>query len=165
MSVMRRFGALATACALMSASALVHAQEIQEVATAEEIAGVTGALAEIGCELGEATVEKESDNLFEIDDATCWMSQFDIKLDASFTILSITNDGPVDPAAVHVDATEAEIADVTEALAALNCEVGEGGVEKETAMLFEVDDAVCEAGQFDIKLDGEFAVMTMTRDG
>ena len=165
MAIIRRAAALAAACAFLGTSALVQAQEVEAVATAEEIAGVTAALAEIGCELGDATVEKESPDLFEVDDATCSMGQFDIKLDSTFMILSITNDGPIDPAAVHVDATEAEVTAVTAALAALNCEIGEGGVEKETATLFEVDDAVCEAGQFDIKLDGDFAVITLTRDG
>ncbi|MCC6736181.1 MAG: hypothetical protein IT534_08645 [Bauldia sp.] len=164
MARIRKPAAVLAACALMGGTALVQAQEIEAVATAEEIAGVTAALAAIGCELGEATVEKESDTLLEVDDATCSMGQFDIKLDNTFMILSITNDGPVDPAAVHVDATEAEVTAVTAALAVLNCTVGEGGVEKETATLFEVDDAVCEAGQFDIKLDGEFAVLTLTRD-
>ncbi|MGV8840935.1 MAG: hypothetical protein ACWA6X_11595 [Bauldia sp.] len=92
------------------------------------------------------------------------MGRFDVKLDGAFMILSITNDGPIDPAAVHVDATEAEVAAVTAALGVLDCAVGEGGVERETATLFEVDDAICAAGQFDIKLNGAFEVLTLTRD-
>jgi hypothetical protein len=164
MAVIRKSAALLAACAFIGGTAMVHAQDVEAVATAEEVAGVAAALAAIGCELGAATVEKESDALFEVDDATCAMGQFDVKLDSAFMILSITNDGPIDPAAVHVDATEAEVAAVTAALGVLDCAVGEGGVERETATLFEVDDAICAAGQFDIKLNGAFEVLTLTRD-
>jgi len=61
-------------------------------------------------------------------------------------------------------ASEEEIGMINEALAQFNCEEVEEA-EKESANLFELDDAVCEAGQYDIKLDGEFTVTSMTYDG
>jgi hypothetical protein len=59
-------------------------------------------------------------------------------------------------------ASEAETASVNETLAKIGCEAQ--SVEKESADLFEVDDATCEIGQYDIKLDGEFVIISMTRD-
>ncbi|MGD9738660.1 MAG: hypothetical protein AB7O56_07685 [Bauldia sp.] len=152
------------AAAIAFVAAPAAAQEVEATATAAEVEGVTATLAMVGCEVGEATVEKENDNLFEIDDAQCGTGQFDIKLDAEFNIVALTNDGPIDPAATPVEATEAEVAGVTEALAAIGCEVGESPVERETADMFEIDDAQCEIGQYDIKLDAAFAIISMTRD-
>ena len=60
-------------------------------------------------------------------------------------------------------AAEEEVRAVTEAIAVFNCTATE--VEKESDALFEIDDADCgEAGQFDIKLDGEYNIVSMTRD-
>ena len=59
-------------------------------------------------------------------------------------------------------ASEAETAGVNETLAKIGCEAE--AVEKETPDLFEVDDATCEIGQYDIKLDAEFVIISMTRD-
>lgn len=53
---------------------------------------------------------------------------------------------------------------VNEAIAKFNCGPAEE-VEKETDNLFELDDAVCEAGQYDIKFDGTYKVTSMTFDG
>ena len=47
-------------------------------------------LEEIGCKAVE--VEKEADNLFEVDDAECTIGQYDIKLDGEFNIVSMTKD-------------------------------------------------------------------------
>jgi hypothetical protein len=64
-------------------------------------------------------------------------------------------------------ASKEEVAKVQEALAAANCKL-EGdvdeAVEKEASGIFEVDDAECAFGPFDIKLDKEFRIQTMTRD-
>lgn len=72
----------------------------------------------------------------------------------------------VTPALAQDDqmASEQELASVTEALAKVGCKPGEEGVEKERADLFEVDDAQCEIGQYDIKLDGDFTITSMTLD-
>lgn len=60
-------------------------------------------------------------------------------------------------------ASEEEVQAVTEAIAVFNCTATE--VEKESDTLFELDDADCgAAGQFDIKLDGEYNIVSMTRD-
>lgn len=161
---MLRKSLIAAAALLLTATSQVGAQQVETEATTAEVDGVTATLAMINCAPGEAAVEKENDNLFEVDDAACETGQFDIKLDGTFAIIAVTNDGPVDPAATPTDATEAEITGVTEALAAIGCEVGESPVERETATLFEIDDAQCAIGQYDIKLDGAFAIISMTRD-
>lgn len=161
--MLRRICATAGILALVTVP--LYAQEVELVATDAEIAGVTEAIAAFDCEIGPSPVEKENDNLFELDDANCGPGQYDIKLDGAFTVIVMTYDGPVDAAgAAAVEATAAEENAVDEALDAIECEVGEGGVEKEADGLFEVDDAECEIGQFDIKLDGDFNITTMTRD-
>ena len=62
----------------------------ETMASEAETAGVNATLAKIGCE-AEA-VEKESPELFEVDDATCEIGQYDIKADADFSIVSMTRD-------------------------------------------------------------------------
>lgn len=60
-------------------------------------------------------------------------------------------------------ASEEEMQAVSEAIGLFNCTAQQ--VEKESDTLFEIDDADCgEAGQFDIKLDGEYNIVSMTRD-
>ncbi len=49
-------------------------------------------------------------------------------------------------------------------LARVGCQSGPEGVEEERADLFEVDDAQCEIGQYDIKLSGDFTITSMTLD-
>lgn len=63
-----------------------------DTASADEVARVTEALAKIGCKPGGEGVEKERDNLFEIDDAQCEIGQYDIKLNEEFVITSMTLD-------------------------------------------------------------------------
>jgi len=54
---------------------------------------------------------------------------------------------------------------VTEVLAAMGCEGGEQEKETEGSGAFEVDDAKCKfGGQWDIKLNKDFVVTSMTRD-
>lgn len=64
--------------------------EEEQPASAAETAGVQATLAKIGCK-AEA-VEKESARLFEVDDAACAIGQYDIKLDATYRITSMTLD-------------------------------------------------------------------------
>ncbi|SMO95728.1 hypothetical protein [Paracoccus laeviglucosivorans] len=40
----------------------------------------------------------------------------------------------------------------------------EASVENERDDLYEVDDAVCEIGQYDIKLNADFIITSMTLD-
>lgn len=81
--------AAALACAVTPALA----GDEQDKASAEDTAKVTAAIAKIGCKSNaEAGVEKERDDLYEVDDAQCEIGQYDIKLNADFTITSITLD-------------------------------------------------------------------------
>ena len=64
-------------------------------------------------------------------------------------------DTPVSPA-------EAE--KIKAALAALGCTGGKMEKETEASGTFEVDDAKCKDGQYDIKLDKDFKLIAMTRD-
>lgn len=66
------------------------AQEEMEAASADEAAKVTEAIAKVGCKAEE--IEKESANLFEIDDAQCEIGQYDIKLNAEYKITVMTID-------------------------------------------------------------------------
>jgi len=60
--------------------------------------------------------------------------------------------------------TDAEAVKIKEALAAWGCSGGEIEKETEATSMFEVDDAKCKGGQFDIKLDSKFGVSSITRD-
>jgi hypothetical protein len=64
-------------------------------------------------------------------------------------------DSPVTP-------TEAE--KIKAALETLGCTGGKMEKETEAGGIFEVDDAKCRDGQFDIKFDKEFKLIVMTRD-
>ena len=64
-------------------------------------------------------------------------------------------DTPVSPA-------EAE--KIKAALEAFGCTGGKMEKETEGSGYFEVDDAKCRDGQYDIKLDQNFKVIVMTRD-
>jgi protein-disulfide isomerase-like protein with CxxC motif len=59
-------------------------------------------------------------------------------------------------------ASPEEAAKVSEAIAKIGCKAEE--IEKENANLYEIDDAVCEIGQYDIKLNGDFKITVMTGD-
>jgi hypothetical protein len=58
--------------------------------------------------------------------------------------------------------TPAEEEKVKLALQLWGCSGGNMG--KEVSGIFEVDDAKCKGGQYDIKLDQEFRVISITRD-
>ena len=78
------------ALTLMASPTLAQDDTIETLASEAEVASVAETLAKIGCEASE--VEKESATLFEVDDATCGIGQYDIKLDAAFNIISMTRD-------------------------------------------------------------------------
>ena len=60
--------------------------------------------------------------------------------------------------------TPAEAEKIKAALEALGCTGGKMEKETEGSGYFEVDDAKCKDGQYDIKLDKDFKVTVMTRD-
>lgn len=82
-------------CAVALAWAVTPAlaADEQDMASADETAKVTEVIARIGCKPNaESGVEKERDDLYEIDDAQCEIGQYDIKLNADFVITSMTLD-------------------------------------------------------------------------
>lgn len=60
--------------------------------------------------------------------------------------------------------SDEEAAKIADALKAWGCSGGELEKETEGTGVFEVDDAKCAGGQYDIKLDAKFGVTSMTRD-
>lgn len=70
----------------------------------------------------------------------------------------------VTPALADEKPSEEEAKKITEAIAALGCSGGEMEKESEASGYFEVDDAKCKDGQFDIKLDKDFKLLNMSRD-
>jgi len=60
--------------------------------------------------------------------------------------------------------TPAEAEKIKAALEAWGCTGGKMEKETEGSGYFEVDDAKCRDGQYDIKLDKDFKVTVMTRD-
>ena len=68
------------------------------------------------------------------------------------------------PAIADEKPTAEEAKQISAALAAVGCSGGETEKETEATGLFEIDDAKCKDGQFDIKLDKDFKLISMTRD-
>jgi hypothetical protein len=60
--------------------------------------------------------------------------------------------------------TPAEAEKIKAALEVFGCTGGKTEKETEGSSYFEVDDAKCKDGQYDIKLDKDFKVISMTRD-
>jgi hypothetical protein len=60
--------------------------------------------------------------------------------------------------------TPAEAEKIKAALQVLGCTGGKMEKETEASGYFEVDDAKCKDGQYDIKLDKDFKLIAMTRD-
>ena len=60
--------------------------------------------------------------------------------------------------------TPAEAEKIKAALDVVGCTGGKMEKEAEGSGYFEVDDAKCKDGQYDIKLDKDFKLISMTRD-
>ena len=60
--------------------------------------------------------------------------------------------------------TPAEAEKIKAAMQALGCTGGKMEKEDEGSGYYEVDDAKCKDGQYDIKLDKDFKLIAMTRD-
>jgi hypothetical protein len=58
----------------------------------------------------------------------------------------------------------AEAEKIQAAMKAWGCSGGKMEQETEATGVYEVDDAKCTGGQYDIKLDREFKVISLTRD-
>jgi hypothetical protein len=81
-----------------------------------------------------------------------------VALFAAAMLLAVT------PAFADDKPSEAEAKKIAEAIAALGCSGGEMEKEGEASGYYEVDDAKCKDGQFDIKLDKDFKLISMSRD-
>jgi hypothetical protein len=57
-----------------------------------------------------------------------------------------------------------EAAKIKASLADWGCEGGTYEKETEATGVFEVDDAKCKGAQYDLKLDAEYKVISLTRD-
>ncbi|WP_249135943.1 hypothetical protein [Bradyrhizobium sp. AUGA SZCCT0176] len=60
--------------------------------------------------------------------------------------------------------TPAEAEKIKAVLEGLGCTGGKMEKETEASSYFEVDDAKCRDGQYDIKLDKDFKLIAMIRD-
>lgn len=60
------------------------------------------------------------------------------------------------------DVTPADAEKINAALALFGCSGGD--MQQEESGIFEVDDAQCKDGQYDVKLDENFKVLSLTRD-
>jgi flagellar basal body rod protein FlgF len=89
---MHRFVILGLALALPIAAQAQAQQEetIETLASEDEAKGVQDAVGRVNCRA--QAVEKESDTLYEVDDAECDIGQYDIKLDDKFNVISMTRD-------------------------------------------------------------------------
>jgi hypothetical protein len=58
--------------------------------------------------------------------------------------------------------SEGEVKNIKTALSSIGCDGGE--YMKEPSGLFEIDDARCKIGQYDVKLDKDFNITLMSRD-
>lgn len=165
---MMRKSLLAISALALATSPVVAQEEIEAEASAEETAAVVAAIGEAFCELAPGgVVEKEDENLFEVDDAVCDYGQYDIKLDGGYNITSITYDGPSDDGAEGVIVDEDLGEEIEYWLSLIGCRVEEDEIEMESETLFEIDDGDCSFGQFDIKVgreDGQLVLRSMTRD-
>ena len=77
----------------------------------------------------------------------------------AFVVISIS-------AAVLADTpvSEADAQKIRAALEAWGCSGGKMEQETEGTGVYEVDDAKCKDGQYDIKLDKDFKIISITRD-
>ncbi len=79
---------LALAVALASTAVYADDDDDDDIPAAD-MAKLKAALADIGCEDGEG-FKRESEGVYEIDDAKCKMGTMDIKLDKDFNVLLIS---------------------------------------------------------------------------
>ncbi len=68
------------------------------------------------------------------------------------------------PAFADSKPSDEEAKKIAEAITAVGCEGGKIEKETEGTGAYEVDDAKCKSGQYDIKLDKDFKVLSLTRD-
>ncbi|HWE16076.1 MAG TPA: hypothetical protein VG758_02675 [Hyphomicrobiaceae bacterium] len=79
---------------------------------------------------------------------------------ASFVVTAVI----CSPALADKPVSPAEAEKIQAAISAWGCAGGQMEQETEGTGVYEVDDAKCKDGQYDIKLDKDFRVISMTRD-
>jgi hypothetical protein len=67
------------------------------------------------------------------------------------------------PVAAFAQATDEQQARIDEVLAGMQCEVDPANVDVEEGV-FDLDDVMCAEGQYDIKLDANYAVTEQTKE-
>jgi len=77
------------ALVLALATTLAYAEDDDDKVPDADIAKIKAALTELGCEDGEG-FKKESEGIYEVDDAKCKMGIMDIKLDKDFKVILIS---------------------------------------------------------------------------
>ncbi|WP_414464316.1 hypothetical protein [Hyphomicrobium sp. DY-1] len=68
------------------------------------------------------------------------------------------------PAIADTPLTEEEMKSATAAASAVGCEGGKWEKETEGTGVFELDDAKCKNGAYDLKFDKDFKLLNMTAD-
>ena len=79
----------ATLCGIVMATAAAVADD---KVSADEGQKVQAALSAWGCSGGTMEKETEGSGVYEVDDASCKTGQYDVKLNSSFVVTSITRD-------------------------------------------------------------------------
>ena len=77
------------ALVLALATTLAYAEDDDDKVPDADMAKIKAALTELGCEDGEG-FKKESEGIYEIDDAKCKMGIMDIKLDKDFSVILVS---------------------------------------------------------------------------
>ena len=77
----------------------------------------------------------------------------------AFVVMSMSTAVLADTPVSETDAQK-----IRAALEAWGCSGGKMEQETEGTSIYEVDDAKCKDGQYDIKLDKDFKVISITRD-
>lgn len=84
------------------------------------------------------------------------MKRFAIVVDAVFAMSM--------PAFADAPLTEEEMKSATAAASAVGCEGGKWEKETEGTGVFELDDAKCKNGAYDLKFDKDFKLLNMSAD-
>lgn len=80
---------LALAITVISAGAYAKDDDDDNKVPAAEVTKIEETLSTLGCQ-GYASVKKEEQGIYEIDDAKCKMGTVDIKLDKDYTVILIS---------------------------------------------------------------------------
>ena len=80
---------MVTVCALALCSSAAFADSKP---SDDEAAKIKAVLSDWGCEGGTLEKETEATSVFEVDDAKCKGAQYDLKIDSSYKVISVSRD-------------------------------------------------------------------------